>query len=147
MSYRDKRHKTAEAHEWSHTVLHYLSQEPNKQSLKELREHFEPKKHAYKLDLTFYYPHEILHTKDGRISAKSHDISNIEKPLIDLIFLPKYFDQTPPYGAQNLKIDDKYILEMTSRKKAATEHGIDVNIEIIELKVNESSSNEKSEQD
>lgn len=133
MSYRDKRHKTAEAHDWSHTILHYLSQEEPKQALKELREYFNPKQHAYKLDLTFYYPNEILHTKDGRISAKSHDISNIEKPLIDLIFLPKYFDQTPPYGAENLKIDDKYIIEMTSRKKAATEHGIEVEMEIINL--------------
>lgn len=134
MSYRDKRYKTKEAQDWSHTVLHHLSQKENKKKLKELRDYFDPKKHAYKLDLTFYYPKEILHTKDGRISAKSHDISNVEKPLIDLLFLPKYFDEKPPYGAENLNVDDKYLVDMTSRKRAAETHGIEIDIEIIDLK-------------
>lgn len=133
MSYRDKRYKTKEAQDWSHTVLHHLSQKENKKCLKELREYFNAKEHAYKLDITFYYPKEILHTKDGRISAKSHDISNVEKPLIDLLFLPKYFTEKPPYGAENLNVDDKYLVEMISRKRAADTHGIKVIVEIINL--------------
>jgi hypothetical protein len=133
MSYRDKRYKTVEAQDWSHTVLHHLSQEDNKQKLKELREFFEPKKHAYSIELGFFYPAEILHTKDGRISAKSHDLSNVEKPLIDLIFLPKYFDTPSPYGAENLNVDDKYLVDMKSSKRTSEDYKMIVKIEIIEL--------------
>lgn len=133
MSYRDKRNKTQEAHDWSHTVLHHLSQPHNKEQLKDLREYFDPKKHAYKIDLKFYYPPEILRTKDGRISAKSHDLSNVEKPLIDLIFLPKYFDIPSPYGAENLKIDDKYLVDLKSSKRTSEDYKMEIELEIINL--------------
>jgi len=51
------------------------------------------------------------------LSSKAFDVSNMKKPLIDLIFLPKYFNQKPPYGAKNLNIDDKYITDLSSKKR------------------------------
>ena len=59
---RDKRHKTIEAQEWSSSVLVALALKENKKKLKELRQYFDPKKHVYKVDLTFFYPKHVLHT-------------------------------------------------------------------------------------
>ena len=134
MSYRDKRYKTVEAQDWSHSVFHHLSEDAPKQALKDLREHFDPKLHAYSIDLQFFYPASILFTKDGRVSAKSHDLSNVEKPLIDLLFLPSHFDTPPPYGAENLNIDDKYLINMKSSKRTSEDYKMIITIEIVELK-------------
>ena len=127
---RDKRHKTIEAQEWSSSILVALALKENKKKLKELRQHFDYKKHVYKVDLTFFYPKHVLYTKEGPISARAHDLSNIEKPLIDLIFLPLYYDRPSPYGAKNLNIDDKYITHLISKKRAGKSFKIKVSIQI-----------------
>ena len=127
---RDKRHKTIEAQEWSSSILVALALKENKKKLKELRQYFDYKKHVYKVDLTFFYPKHVLYTKEGPISARAHDLSNIEKPLIDLIFLPLYYDRPSPYGAKNLNIDDKYITHLISKKRAGKSFKIKVSIQI-----------------
>ena len=130
---RDKRHKTIEAQEWSCSVLVALALKENKKKLKELRQHFDPKKHVYKVDLTFFYPKHVLFRKDGGISARAHDLSNVEKPLIDLIFLPMFYDRPSPYGAKNLNIDDKYIIDLRSRKRVGKDFRIRVTLNIKDL--------------
>ena len=130
---RDKRHKTIEAQEWSCSVLVALALKENKKKLKELRQHFDPKKHVYKVDLTFFYPKHVLFRKDGGISARAHDLSNVEKPLIDLVFLPMFYDRPSPYGAKNLNIDDKYIIDLRSRKRVGKDFRIRVTLNIKDL--------------
>jgi hypothetical protein len=130
---RDKRHKTIEAQEWSCSVLVALALKENKKKLKELRQHFDPLKHIYKVDLTFFYPKHVLFRKDGGISARAHDLSNVEKPLIDLVFLPMFYDRPSPYGAKNLNIDDKYITDLRSRKRVGKDFRIRVTLNIKEL--------------
>jgi len=130
---RDKRHKTIEAQEWSCSVLVALALKENKKKLKELRQYFDPKKHIYKVDLMFFYPQHVLHKKEGGISARAHDLSNVEKPLIDLIFLPMFYDRPSPYGAKNLNIDDKYITDLRSRKRVGKDFRIRVTLNIKEL--------------
>ena len=130
---RDKRHKTIEAQEWSASILVALALKENKKKLKELRQHFDYKKHVYKVDLTFFYPKHVLHTKEGPISARAHDLSNVEKPLIDLIFLPMFYDRPSPYGAKNLNIDDKYITHLVSKKRVGKSFKIKVSIQIKSL--------------
>ena len=130
---RDKRHKTIEAQEWSCSVLVALALKENKKKLKELRQYFDPKKHVYKVDLTFFYPKHVLHKKEGGISARAHDLSNGEKPLIDLIFLPMFYDRPSPYGAKNLNIDDKYIIDLRSRKRVGKDFRIRVTLNIKDL--------------
>lgn len=130
---RDQRYLTSAAHTYIGTVLHLISEEKNVKKLKELRDYFDPDKHAYKLNLTFYYPRDIFYTQKGLISAKSHDLSNIEKVLIDILFLPKHFGSNPPHKAQNLNIDDKYIVDLNSSKRASEDHLIEVEFEIIDL--------------
>ena len=126
---RDKRHKTIEAQEWSCSVLVALA-------LKENKKNFDPKKHVYKVDLTFFYPKHVLHKKEGGISARAHDLSNVEKPLIDLIFLPMFYDRPSPYGAKNLNIDDKYITDLRSRKRVGKDFRIRVTLNIKDLPSN-----------
>ena len=130
---RDKRHKTIEAQEWSCSVLVALALKENKKKLKELRQYFDPQKHVYKVDLTFFYPKHVLYKKDGAISARAHDLSNVEKPLIDLVFLPMFYDRPSPYGAKNLNIDDKYITDLRSRKSVGKDFRIRVTLNIKEL--------------
>ena len=133
---RDKRHKTIEAQEWSCSVLVALALKENKKKLKALRQYFDPKKHVYKVDLTFFYPKHVLFRKDGGISARAHDLSNVEKPLIDLVFLPMFYDRPSPYGAKNLNIDDKYIVDLRSRKRVCKDFRIRVTLNIKDLPKN-----------
>ena len=122
--------KTKEYNEWSCAVFHRLDTEDSLKSLEDLREFFDPKIHKYLINLKFTYPKDILYTKKGALSARAHDISNIEKPLIDLLFLPVYFDKPSPYGCKNLNIDDKYITKMSSEKVPGEEFNIEIEIEI-----------------
>jgi hypothetical protein len=110
-----------------------LALKENKKKLKELRQHFDPMKHVYKVDLTFFYPKHVLYRKDGGISARAHDLSNVEKPLIDLVFLPMFYDRPSPYGAKNLNIDDKYIIDLRSRKRVGKDFRIRVTLNIKDL--------------
>ena len=130
---RDKRHKTTAFQEWSCSILVALALKENKKKLKELREFFNYKRHVYKVEITFFYPKHVLYTKDGPISAKAHDLSNIEKPLIDLVFLPIFYDKPSPYGAKNLNIDDKYITHLVSKKRVGKSFKIKVSIQIKDL--------------
>ena len=131
---RDKRHKTIEAQEWSCSVLVALALKENKKKLKELRQYFDPMKHVYNVDLTFFYPQHVLYRKDGGVSASAHDFSNVEKPLIDLVFLPKFYDRPSPYGAKNLNIDDKYVTHLVSKKQSGKAFKIKISIQIKPIK-------------
>lgn len=127
---RDQRYLTAAAQAYIQNVLISLSQKRTKKKLKELREYFNQTKHVYLIDVTFYYPRDKFFTKQDQISSRVHDLSNIEKPLIDILFLPKHFGDNPPYKAENLNIDDKYIADLHSHKRAADDYLIEITIEI-----------------
>ena len=133
MYYGDARTKTTAAREWSYQVFHELSTEEILTKLKELREEFDPLKHCYHIKLTAHYPKAEMYTRKGAVSAKTIDTTNWEKPLVDLIFLPKHFEKSTPYGCQNLNIDDKYITSMHSSKQQGENHQIDIELEICDL--------------
>lgn len=130
---RDQRYLTSAAHDYIRTVLHLISNEKTSKKLAELRDYFDPTKHIYKLEITYFYPYEIFFTKKGTVNAKSHDLSNVEKPLIDILYLPKHFGDSPPNKAKNLNIDDKYIVDLHSRKRPAEDYLIEVEIEIDDI--------------
>lgn len=124
-------YKTSSATEWTYQVFDSLSQPETLEKLKKLREAFDPNLHTYRIKLIATYPHSEFITKKGQISSRTIDITNWEKPLIDCIFLPKFFDSVPPYGCANLNIDDKFLTEMHSKKKAGDEYKIEIEIEIL----------------
>jgi hypothetical protein len=112
---RDRRHKTPAAREWEQQVFHALSAKYPQQVLKELREAYLPEKHSWSIRLIAFYPN--FFTKSGNISNKTHDITNWEKPLVDLLFSPRYHDAPYPYGAPNLNCDDRFLVSLYSRKR------------------------------
>ncbi len=116
MYYSDLKAKTADAREWSAQVLHQLNYADNQPQLQAIREYFDPKLHAFVVQMTAFYPKEIFFNKEGSISGRTQDESNWEKPLLDLVFGPKYFDQPSPYGAKNVNHDDRYIYRLISQK-------------------------------
>lgn len=127
--------KTSAFRDWSYQIMHRLSEPEIEDKLQELREKFDFESHVYHLSLEFQYPESHYIRRAGGISAKTHDLSNIEKPLIDLIFLPIYFDKPSPYGCKNLNIDDKYLTRMISEKSISPDenHYIHISIEIKDL--------------
>jgi len=113
----NRRFKTSAAREWTITVQHFLKDSKIQKKLENLRDYFNPQKHVFEITLKFYYPKNKLFSSTGGISSKSFDCSNVEKPLIDILFLPKYFEETP-----NLNIDDKYIVKLLSEKKISRDN-------------------------
>lgn len=133
--YANKRHGIkAEAREWQSKFFHYLSLEPNKQALADLRSTFNEQINGYIVKLAFGIPKQDFLNKGGTLSSRAIDLTNCEKSVIDVLFLPKHFDTEPPYGCQNLCLDDKYLLEMTSRKYVADKYEINIQIEIVDRK-------------
>lgn len=125
--YGAKKFRTVAYTNWIQELLSCLSTSDNLLKLKTLRESFDIKKHYYSVELLVFYPRNVFINKKGEISTKTQDCSNFEKSLIDVLFLPKYFETV-----ENLNIDDKYIAELLS-KKMASEDGsqyIEVSIEI-----------------
>lgn len=133
MSTRDARFKTKAYEEWTYQVFHHLSKQPNLSAMEDLRKQFSEKKHGFIINMVTRFPKEILLTKKGTISARAFDITNVEKPLIDLLFDSKYFNRDAPYGCKNLKCDDKHLLEINSKKVTGSSHEITINIELVEF--------------
>lgn len=132
MSSRDSRYKTKEFKEWTYQVFHHLNNSKHQKAFEELRNEFDEKKHAYCIELTAYYPEKDLITKANVLSARAFDTTNIEKPLIDLLFGPDFHKKKSPYGCKNLNIDDKYLLDCNSKKRIGAEHSLDIIIQIVD---------------
>jgi hypothetical protein len=91
---------------------------------------YKPELHCFSVSFTYHCP-DLLN-KQGTISSRVEDLSNVEKVLLDVLFLPKFHVQPFPYGVQNVNADDKYVLELVSRKVLAEKKGIQVVIELID---------------
>jgi len=130
MFYKSRSYTTAEYKEWQVNILELLGSSRNQESLKYLRDTFDSKEHRVEVLITHYFPQHIMFTEEGLMSSKAFDITNIEKPLVDIIFLPKYYKQNPPYGIKNFNNDDKFISDCVSRKRASYDFVIEVNIAI-----------------
>lgn len=132
--YGNAKIKTQAARDWSYKIFHQLSSPEDSKKFEVLRKSFDPKKHGYYVTMTHYFPESVFYTKSGEISARTQDITNVEKPLVDLLFLSKYFDKRPPYGMENLNIDDKHLLTCVSNKLPINgdEFKIEVEISIVD---------------
>lgn len=131
MFYRDARTKTQDWREWSAQVFHQLSTESNLKKLSNLRNAFDPALHHVHVTLTVYYKRDLFYNRSGEVSAKTMDITNFEKPLVDLFCDNRYFETAYPYGCQNLNINDKYITQLLSRKLSGPEQCIEISFELV----------------
>lgn len=114
----------ADVRNWLAQVAHQLGQNGNKQAVDDIKNHFDVNKHCFHVMLTFHTPK--FFNKTGLISAQSLDLSNVEKVLIDALFLDSH--------TNTLGIDDKYITRMVSEKKFGDEYRIDISIHVKECK-------------
>lgn len=129
--YGDKRHgMNTASRDWQHQAFHALSSASHQKSFTELRALFDEKIHGLKIGITMMVPASELYTKDGKLSSRVHDLSNIEKSLVDVMLLKKYSAQESPYGVQNMLTDDRYLKQLQSRKQVAETWGIRISITI-----------------
>jgi hypothetical protein len=127
MYYGNRLHgKTTAAREWSNDVLNTLKR--YSVELTALRELFNEQKHVYKMHLEMLVPIDVMYTKTGIMTSKIPDLTNIEKPLIDLVMLPKHFAE-----AGNLNKDDRFLQSILSEKiPTKNEWGLVLHIEIVD---------------
>lgn len=135
MYYRDKRHKTQEYKSWEQSVLNYMRAAEPQAALKKIREAFVDGQHGFVVRFTFNFPSKILFNQQGSISSRAEDLSNVEKPLLDLIFLPKIHVQPFPMGCKNVNVDDKCVLRLTSTKRVSPTDNYSVQISIGLVKI------------
>lgn len=139
MYYKKNFGKTKEAKIWSRNVFFNMDTPEIRALFATFREEFDPQQHGIFVELDWYLTKQKLFTKKGHLSAKSPDITNIEKPFVDLIFLPKYFKLDPPEGFPNLNVDDKYLIGQRSMKHVSPTGSpyVIVNISLIDLSQHE----------
>lgn len=131
--YADKRHGIREeGRDWQFHLFTELAKSTNKQIIQNLKSHFNPDLNGYKVAITYAAPQATFYNKTGKLSSRQIDLSNCEKSLIDVFFLPKY---NGTYGAENLDIDDKWLLELSSRKTLSPDehYYTTIQIEIVNL--------------
>lgn len=63
-----------------------------------------------------------LYNNKEEINHQSKDLSNVEKPLLDIVTGRKYFER----GESTLNIDDKFLINLTSKKRYAESYSIDI---------------------
>jgi Holliday junction resolvase RusA-like endonuclease len=114
--YRDKRHKTQEARAWEEEVKFLLDE--HKPLLDIAAEHIKLGG-EFVVYLTFSYPKHIFYNKIGQVSAKTYDLSNVEKPILDLIF------------KETMGVDDRFVTQIVSAKRPGASFAIDVKIRLI----------------
>lgn len=131
--YNDKRMgKTMAAREWSANMLHTIGRYAAEFGA--LRAYFDPKKHCYSVKIKMLVPRSTLYTRSGELTTKVHDLSNIEKSIVDVIFLPEYFSENSLFDTKgpNLNIDDRYLAHLSSSKVPTEDTwGIEVELEIL----------------
>lgn len=133
--YRDRRHKTQDFRDWELAAINALASQTVQQKLDKIRSAFDAQKHGFIVRFKFMYPAAVLFNKQGQISSRAEDLSNIEKPLLDVLFLPKYHVQPFPWGCSNVNADDKYVLRLTSQKTVSPNDNyyVQISVAIIDL--------------
>jgi len=133
MYYRKTFTRTENARNWGRIVCSSLNDAHAQQQMDKFREYFDENTMGIKISLTFYYPHDILFNKSGSISSRSQDQTNVEKPLVDLLFDPKYNNRPVPDGVRNLNLNDKIVTDLVSKKRPSNCYSIYVQLESFDL--------------
>lgn len=132
MYYGDRRNgKTPGALRWSEEVLY--SMRKHEAEFEAISALFDPKKHCYTIQLTMNVPRDVFYTKTGEMSSRVIDLSNFEKPTVDLLMLKKFYGRNYPKQAINLNTDDRYLRRLISEKVPSDAWYIDVVIRLEKL--------------
>jgi hypothetical protein len=108
--------RTKECREWGDKILFQFEKYSN--DFKQFKECFNEDTDALRIELTYNIPRDYYYTKEGKISLRSCDLTNVEKLLVDILcderFNGRYLNGNK---ILNLNINDKYITELFSEKK------------------------------
>lgn len=133
--------RTKECRDWGDKILLQLQKQIIQIAFGCLRKNFDETKHGIIFEITWYHPRKKFFTqKDGSVSRRTKDLSNIEKLLIDLICDKRFNGRVFKVGKipkiiKNLNIDDQYIVDLISKKRPhdKTFCEIEVGIDLIDL--------------
>lgn len=114
---RDQRYKTAAAKQYESAVLSRLLKH---NQLLEMAKIHRQTGGCFHISIDCKYPKKDFYNEQGKISAKTFDCSNIEKPLLDLIL------------GRFMEVNDKNVVKLVSTKSAAgASHTIDITLELV----------------
>lgn len=131
--YSDKRFGyKAEVREWISQVCYQLSQSANKRAMADLRNTFDEKKHSFTVLIKYYTPN--FYNKQGTISAKSMDVGNIDKVLLDVVFTGSFYG-TGNMECENINHDDRFISSLMVNKYPSEKHKLVITVKIKKLPV------------
>lgn len=111
--YRTRSIKTREACEWEVEILQLLEEY---KELHDMADAFKESGGVFHIEFCFVYPKHIFFNAQGKVSAKTFDVTNVEKPMVDLIM------------NNFMQIDDRFLTSMKSAKKSGPIHQIEVSI-------------------
>ena len=136
-AYYRNRQLTKEARLWRKDFLLQLQDYHIQKDFAKVHKHFDPNLHSVHVSYRFCYPSNKLLTKKGTISARSSDLTNIEKLVQDNIFDHRFNGrEIGDQIIQNLDIDDKFITQLQSYKVLSpldNQFLIQVKIQIVTL--------------
>jgi hypothetical protein len=129
--YKRSKTRTTQARKWGDDICKLLSGKEVQSAIEVCRSNFNPLIHHLEVSYNFHIPTDRFYTKEGKISRRSMDLTNIEKPLQDILFCGRFYER----GVLNFNIDDQYITTLTSRKMASNtgKYFIEVEVEILPL--------------
>lgn len=123
--YKGSFSRTRELREWATRVISQLGSPVNQVVINHWKKKYKGK--HLSVYLKHYIPKSKFYNKDGTISIRSNDLTNIEKLIVDLIFGVKH----SLYG---LDIDDKNIVQLLSEKIPSKTYSIECVIRSVKLK-------------
>lgn len=92
----------------------WLQMEGQRKEILNFTSKFDKSKHCLNASIEVLVPEKFFFTKEGHISARSIDIDNIQKLLIDFTTNKKF--QNSKFNAPTLGIDDKFITYLETTK-------------------------------
>lgn len=114
--YGIKRVRTRDARAWGAEIHRQMV--AFKDQIEVFRSLFNPKKHSLRVEIVHEMPKETFFNTKKEVSHRSKDLTNIEKPLIDILTAGKYLDR----GFSVLGIDDHFITELLSFKRVSADN-------------------------
>jgi hypothetical protein len=115
---------------WRDRVIKALDNPDAAAQMTEFKEQIDSDKHGLYFIITHKINEKSFYTNNGAISIRSKDITNIEKPLVDIICDSKLSERK---DFTNLGIDDRFIVGQHSTKQSYDCDRIDIIIYKIDL--------------
>ena len=118
MYYKNRSIRTADYNAWGTLVLELL--EEHKQ-LHDMADMWRLSGGIWHIRVNVNYPQYLYYNKAKQVSAKTMDVDNVLKPLIDTLF-GKFLD-----------VNDRFITVCVSTKGPGATHNIDITLELLSL--------------